>query len=82
MPDDLSESDKLNYEQNMSDAMSVFPKLLTGIDVNIQFKSVSSFEYTPELVVFDLLRIPLLHGWLPDPQVLTSYNANVDFVLN
>jgi len=66
----------------MSDAMSVFPKLLTGIDVNIQFKSVSSFEYTPELVVFDLLRIPLLHGWLPDPQVLTSYNANVDFVLN
>jgi len=82
MPDDLSESDKLNYEQNMSDAMSVFPKLLTGIDVNIQFKSVSSFEYTPELVVFDLLRIPLLHGWLPDPQVLTSYNANADFVLN
>ena len=28
--------------------------------------SVKDFEYTPECVVFDLLDIPLFHGWLVD----------------
>jgi len=69
IPSDLSEESKLNYEQNMTDAMAVFPKLQTGIDVNVQFKNVSSFEFTSEIIVFDVLRIPLYHGWLPDPQV-------------
>nr|XP_002126602.3 ubiquitin carboxyl-terminal hydrolase MINDY-2 [Ciona intestinalis] len=68
MPEHLDDGEKLNYEQNMSDAMTIIPKLQTGIDVNIQFTSVSSFECTPELAVFDLLQIPLYHGWLPDPQ--------------
>ena len=29
---------------------------------------VRDFEYTPELIVFDLLGISLFHGWLVDPQ--------------
>jgi hypothetical protein len=29
---------------------------------------VSKFEYTPECIIFDLLNIPLYHGWLFDPQ--------------
>uniref|UniRef100_H2YV39 Ubiquitin carboxyl-terminal hydrolase n=1 Tax=Ciona savignyi TaxID=51511 RepID=H2YV39_CIOSA len=62
----------------MSDAMSVFPKLQTGIDVNIKFVDVSCFECTPELAVFDVLRIPLYHGWLPDPQD----NATCSSVMN
>ena len=69
IPVDLDEADRLNYEQNMSDAIATFSKLQTGIDVNVQFKGVSSFECTSEIAVFDVLRIPLLHGWLPDPQV-------------
>lgn len=53
----------------MSDAMAVLPKLSTGLDVNVRFTGVSDFEYTPECIVFDLLDIPLYHGWLVDPQV-------------
>lgn len=55
--------------QNISDSMTVLPKLSTGLDVNVRFTGVSDFEYTPECIVFDLLNIPLYHGWLVDPQV-------------
>lgn len=68
--DDLTEEERLNYEQNMSDAIQVFSKFQTGIDVNVKFKSAASFECTSEVAVFDVLRISLLHGWLPDPQVV------------
>ena len=30
--------------------------------------SVDQFEYTQECIVFDLLGIQLLHGWVIDPQ--------------
>ena len=48
-----------------------------------------AFEYTPELIVFDLLHIPLYHGWLPDPECLEvvsaigscSYNQLVDKIV-
>ncbi|MEQ2294755.1 Ubiquitin carboxyl-terminal hydrolase MINDY-1 [Ameca splendens] len=59
---------ELNFQQNMSDAMAVLPKLSTGLDVNVRFTGVTDFEYTPECIVFDLLNIPLYHGWLVDPQ--------------
>ncbi|XP_077600066.1 ubiquitin carboxyl-terminal hydrolase MINDY-1 [Stigmatopora nigra] len=59
---------QLNFQQNMSDAMAVLPKLTTGLDVNVRFTGVTDFEYTPECIVFDLLDIPLYHGWLVDPQ--------------
>lgn len=49
--------------------MTVLPKLATGLDVNVRFTGVSDFEYTPECSIFDLLGIPLYHGWLVDPQV-------------
>lgn len=49
--------------------MTVLPKLATGLDVNVRFTGVSDFEYTPECSVFDLLGVPLYHGWLVDPQV-------------
>jgi len=68
IPKNLSGELKLNYEQNMHDAMAVLPKLQTGLDVNVKFTGVKDFEYTPECIIFDLLRIPLYHGWLLDPQ--------------
>ncbi|KAL2902290.1 Ubiquitin carboxyl-terminal hydrolase MINDY-1 [Bienertia sinuspersici] len=30
--------------------------------------SIDDFEFTPECAIFDLLNIPLYHGWLVDPQ--------------
>lgn len=30
---------------------------------------IDDFEFTPECAIFDLLDIPLYHGWIVDPQV-------------
>ncbi|XP_016421382.1 ubiquitin carboxyl-terminal hydrolase MINDY-2 isoform X2 [Sinocyclocheilus rhinocerous] len=60
---------------NMSDAMAVLHKLQTGLDVNVKFTGVRVFEYTPECIVFDLLDIPLYHGWLVDPQMADTVKA-------
>ncbi|XP_072527815.1 ubiquitin carboxyl-terminal hydrolase MINDY-2-like isoform X2 [Salminus brasiliensis] len=74
----------------MSDAMAVLHKLQTGLDVNVKFTGVRVFEYTPECIVFDLLDIPLYHGWLVDPQMADivkavgncSYNQLVEKIIS
>ncbi|KAM5291679.1 ubiquitin carboxyl-terminal hydrolase MINDY-2 [Ctenodactylus gundi] len=89
-PKEISEIQRLNYEQNMSDAMAVLHKLQTGLDVNVKFTGVRVFEYTPECIVFDLLDIPLYHGWLVDPQTddvvkavgNCSYNQLVEKIIS
>lgn len=73
-----SENDEnaiLNLEQNIHDAIEILPKLKTGLDVNIRFTGITDFEYTPECIIFDLLRIPLYHGWLSDPDLNEVQNA-------
>ncbi|KAH9518719.1 Ubiquitin carboxyl-terminal hydrolase MINDY-2 [Bulinus truncatus] len=75
MPQNLSLTSQADYEQNMQDAMSVMHKLQTGLDVNVKFTGVSDFEFTPELIIFDLLGISLYHGWLLDPQDLETVDA-------
>ncbi|XP_074931362.1 ubiquitin carboxyl-terminal hydrolase MINDY-1 isoform X1 [Phalacrocorax aristotelis] len=67
-PREPSEGLQLNFQQNVNDTMTVLPKLSTGLDVNVRFTGVSDFEYTPECIIFDLLNVPLYHGWLVDPQ--------------
>ncbi|KAM5162084.1 ubiquitin carboxyl-terminal hydrolase MINDY-1 isoform 1-T2 [Callospermophilus lateralis] len=74
-PQGKSEGLQLNFQQNVDDAMTVLPKLATGLDVNVRFTGVSDFEYTPECSVFDLLGIPLYHGWLVDPQSPEAVSA-------
>ncbi|KAJ6664344.1 hypothetical protein lerEdw1_008563 [Lerista edwardsae] len=89
-PKEISEIQRLNYEQNMSDAMAILHKLQTGLDVNVKFTGVQIFEYTPECIVFDLLDIPLYHGWLVDPQIADivkavgncSYNQLVEKIIS
>ncbi|GFS80136.1 ubiquitin carboxyl-terminal hydrolase MINDY-2 [Nephila pilipes] len=90
IPKNIPEGTQLNFEQNMHDAMAVLPKLQTGLDVNVKFTGISDFEYTPECIIFDLLRIPLYHGWLIDPQMsdvvssvgTCSYNQLVEKIIN
>ncbi|KAG5524040.1 hypothetical protein RHGRI_030898 [Rhododendron griersonianum] len=57
-----------NQQQNIADAIDLLPRLATGIDVNIKFLRIHDFEFTPECAIFDLLDIPLYHGWIVDPQ--------------
>ncbi|XP_070622606.1 ubiquitin carboxyl-terminal hydrolase MINDY-1 [Erythrolamprus reginae] len=88
-PQDQAEAVQLNFQQNVNDAMTVISKLSTGLDVNVRFTGVSDFEYTPECIVFDLLSVPLYHGWLVDPQIpevagavsKLSYNQLVEKII-
>lgn len=64
-----------NQQQNIADAIDLLPRLTTGIDVNIKFKGITEFEFTRECAIFDLLDIPLYHGWIVDPQDSDTYNA-------
>lgn len=57
-----------NHEQNVADAISTLPQLLIGLDVNVRFRNVTDFEFTNNCIIFDLLQINLVHGWLMDPQ--------------
>ncbi|KAL0324372.1 UNVERIFIED_CONTAM: Ubiquitin carboxyl-terminal hydrolase MINDY-1, partial [Sesamum calycinum] len=59
-----------NQQQNIADAIDLLPRLTTGIDVNIKFRRIDDFEFTPECAIFDLLDIPLYHGWIVDPQAV------------
>ncbi|XP_053384700.1 ubiquitin carboxyl-terminal hydrolase MINDY-1-like [Mercenaria mercenaria] len=73
--DGVSTHSRLNFEQNMGDAMAVMYKLQTGLDVNVRFTGVRDFEYTSECIIFDLLQIALYHGWLVDPQNAAEVEA-------
>ncbi|KAL1213221.1 hypothetical protein V5N11_015683 [Cardamine amara subsp. amara] len=64
-----------NQQQNIADAIDLLPRLTTGIDVNIRFRRIDDFEFTPECAIFDLLDIPLYHGWIVDPQDVEAANA-------
>ncbi|XP_057510220.1 uncharacterized protein LOC130792693 isoform X2 [Actinidia eriantha] len=64
-----------NQQQNIGDAIDLLPRLATGIDVNIKFKRIDDFEFTRECAIFDLLDIPLCHGWIVDTQDYDLANA-------
>lgn len=53
--------------KNLEDALAILPHLAEGMDVNPRFRHVSDLEFSPQLVVFDLLGINLRHAWLVDP---------------
>jgi ubiquitin carboxyl-terminal hydrolase MINDY-1/2 len=54
-------------------AVELLPSLAKGMDVDIHFTSVSGFEYTQEMSVFDLLDIHVYHGWIVSQDDLTAY---------
>mmetsp|Transcript_22105 Transcript_22105/g.21813 ORF Transcript_22105/g.21813 Transcript_22105/m.21813 type:complete len:225 (+) Transcript_22105:72-746(+) len=53
-----------NLQANLSDAIAIIPKLQEGIDVNVKFDDINSFEFTTEIEVFDLMKIQLVHAWV------------------
>mmetsp|Transcript_39048 Transcript_39048/g.98417 ORF Transcript_39048/g.98417 Transcript_39048/m.98417 type:complete len:477 (-) Transcript_39048:575-2005(-) len=70
-----SEEEQKHYEFLVAEAMETLPGLAVGLFVNVLFTgSVTSFEFTKQVGVFDLFRIPLVHGWLVDPQDIMSYS--------
>ncbi|CAO3665247.1 unnamed protein product [Rhizopus microsporus] len=63
-------------------ALDIIPKLKTGLDVNILFDSIHGFETTPELSMFELFNVDLVHGWLVDPQDRETYKVIVEHCKN
>ncbi|KAK6158090.1 hypothetical protein DH2020_005404 [Rehmannia glutinosa] len=58
-----------NQQQNIADAIDLLPRLTTGIDCILALGiGIDDFEFTRECAIFDLLDIPLYHGWIVDPQ--------------
>jgi hypothetical protein len=57
-----------NYERNINDVIQMLPHTLVGIDVNLKFDTITSFEFNSDIMLFDFCNIRLVHGWLVDPQ--------------
>ena len=92
-PRDLLDKDQEmrieTIRRNISDAISILPKLLTGVDVNPRFATCRAFEFTDEVAIFDLLDISLFHGWIYDSRSEEakcignmSYNQLVERIIN
>ena len=88
--DDNDETNKpSNHEYHLNEVLSILPTLQHGMDVNPQFTSPQSIEYTHNLAAFDLLGVELVHGWVLDPQDLEScavvemksYNELIELVI-
>ena len=69
-------------EQYILDSLDRFVQIQTGIDVNVKFDSVEGFEYTPELSLFDLAQVSLVHGWVIDPQDTVLFELVADLSYN
>ncbi|CEL92171.1 unnamed protein product [Vitrella brassicaformis CCMP3155] len=64
-----------NFQQLISDVITILPRLNVGLDVNVRFTDCMAFEYTTELSVFDMLDCTLVHGWICSPQDHTTYQV-------
>ncbi|KAG1510075.1 hypothetical protein G6F52_010988 [Rhizopus delemar] len=65
------------HDQLLEDTLNILPKLKSGLDVNILFDSIHGFEPTPELSMFELFGVDLVHGWIVDPQDTETYEVIV-----
>ncbi|CAJ0602352.1 unnamed protein product [Cylicocyclus nassatus] len=81
-PENMNSQVESNYNRNLDDVINILPDLGRGLDVNIRFRHVNDFEFTPALSLFDLLRINLYHGWLPDPQFAEIRDAIGELTYN
>ncbi|KAF4703499.1 Ubiquitin carboxyl-terminal hydrolase MINDY-1, partial [Perkinsus olseni] len=68
-----SNQDRGDVAKGLEDAVTLLPSLNKGLDVNVKFDSCDGFEFTPELGVFDLLDITLVHGWVVSKDDMSAY---------
>ncbi|CAO3660898.1 unnamed protein product [Rhizopus stolonifer] len=66
-----------NEQVPLEDILNVLPKLKSGLDVNILFDTIHGFEPTPELALFELFHVDLVHGWIVDPQDTATFDVIV-----
>mmetsp|Transcript_20987 Transcript_20987/g.41151 ORF Transcript_20987/g.41151 Transcript_20987/m.41151 type:complete len:390 (+) Transcript_20987:213-1382(+) len=64
-----------NVRQSIEDIIEMLPSLQYGLDVNVRFQDVTSFEYDSHIAVFDLLGVNLFHGWVVDKDDTEAYGV-------
>jgi len=67
-----------NNEYNFQDVLDIIPTLKKGLDINVKFDSVLSFEPSPAQTVFKYFNIKLVHGWTVDPEDKETYRIIVN----
>ncbi|EGG12378.1 uncharacterized protein MELLADRAFT_115056 [Melampsora larici-populina 98AG31] len=61
---------------NLSVALSVIPSSRTGLNLNPRFGSIDGFgPGSGELALFSSAGVPLVHGWVADPQDQDTWDA-------
>jgi ubiquitin carboxyl-terminal hydrolase MINDY-1/2 len=63
---------KDSRQHQLNSVLNIIPNMARGLDLNVLFSGVNAFEFTEEISVFDALDIPLLHGWVLDPQDMVT----------
>uniref|UniRef100_A0A7S2S4U5 MINDY deubiquitinase domain-containing protein n=1 Tax=Mucochytrium quahogii TaxID=96639 RepID=A0A7S2S4U5_9STRA len=79
-----------NLQRTIDDVIQILPSLQKGLDVNVRFSEVTSFEFDSRIAVFDLLDVSMYHGWILDPQDeettsaigACSYNQLLDKIIS
>jgi hypothetical protein len=60
-------SNKTDMKDLLDRIEKMLPDLKVGLDVNFAFVGCDTFELSDKTMLFQLLKIRLVHGWLVDP---------------
>ncbi|CAD6889335.1 unnamed protein product [Tilletia controversa] len=73
------DQDEGNWQTTLSQALDILPTTRHGLDVNVDFRDAAAFHppNSPQLALFRLFGIRLVHGWLPDPADRPTFEALV-----
>ncbi|KAI4834747.1 ubiquitin carboxyl-terminal hydrolase MINDY [Plasmodium brasilianum] len=71
-----------NYRKNIIECVDILPQLKYGLDINCKFTNIHSFEYTKGFCIFDMLNIPLYHGWVISSDDIIFYSYLKDYSYN
>jgi len=80
---------KKQSQHQIEELMEILPSLQYGMDINPKFMlGPEGYEYTKNLIAFDLMGVDLVHGWLLDPKDKTAeiigkktYNELIEIVV-
>jgi hypothetical protein len=70
-----NKNNETTQEMNISDALTTLMRIKDGLNVNVKFNGCFSFDDIPEMKIFRLLNLKLVHGWLVDPQDEETHRA-------
>ncbi|KAE8231051.1 hypothetical protein CF326_g3941 [Tilletia indica] len=73
------DQDETSWQNTLTQALDILPTTRHGLDVNVDFRDAAAFHppQSPQLALFRLFGIRLVHGWLPDPADRPTFEALV-----